>query len=540
MDPCLTQNVPVSMPLWRKYSGAPKIPGYTNISSLTPILTKFLGYKPDSEGQVAADQLFGRIIEFSGSGECKIETVSKGVRDVFCKVTHILDPIRSIQTYYSDPKKGDRRRSAKENNPSNQAYVDNLANYLLGQLRERNISPHFCLFYGGFRGIGDKYRYNISGEFESYRRYKIFWERKRQGLFNLHFEDGSSSCAHTPNSSMRSTAFHYSTPRSHGSHVTLDDTEPDCSGSNVELESVHSFASASSSSSGSDESGSDETDESYESEDEPEVFIELKDFPVMLIFQEKMEGVLDDMLEDDGDIVGAVRESKLWEDRWIAWTFQIIAALCAAQGVLGLTHNDLHTNNIVWKTTKEEFLYYVTRDGTVWRVPTYGKIMCLIDFGRSIFRVGEKWYISDDFETGGDAEGQYRFDYLLKPGQKPVYPNPSFDLCRYAVSVIEALYPDDPVENLEGGILSKEGDWTVHQTESEFWNLLWSWLIDDKGKNVLRDKDGMERFPDFDLYQHITEHVHGCKPQDQIRREIFAGFITSNVPVNAKKYPLFC
>ena len=105
-----------------------------------------MGALPLSEGQIAADELFGRVVNFSGSGECKVETVSKKICSAFCKVTHILDPIRTIQTYYSSETKGERRRLAKANNPMNQAYIDTLANYLLAQLRERNISPHFCLF----------------------------------------------------------------------------------------------------------------------------------------------------------------------------------------------------------------------------------------------------------------------------------------------------------------------------------------------------------------------------------------------------------
>jgi hypothetical protein len=196
----------------------------------------------------------------------------------------------------------------------------------------------------------------------------------------------------------------------------------------------------------------------------------------------------------------------------------------------------------VWKETEESWLFYKTRDGTVWRVPTYGKIFCLIDFGRSIFRVNETWFISDDYEAGGDAEGQYNFDSLTKTNKPLVYPNPSFDLCRYAVSVLDALYPEQPTELLEGAVLSKEGNWVIHETESPFWNLLWSWLIDDNGRNVLREEDGEERFPDFDLYQHISHKVHGCKPQDQIHRDIFSSY-----KINAKDvgdwetvYPLFC
>lgn len=538
------------MPPWRKYSGVPKIPGYTDVTSLTPILSRFFGSMPAYEGQIHSDNLFGRIVEFEGGGSCVVEMVGKKRRKAFCKVSHLLDPIRTIQSYYSDPAKGERRRNDKLQNPTNQAFVDGLANYLLGQLRERKISPHFCQFYGGFQAVADKYRYNITSEFESYRKYKIFWERKRKGIFNIHIEnegsDDDSWLGHTPDSSLRSTSFHYSTPRSGrstASHISLDDLKTEAN--LVELESIHSMETAETRhESGSAHSeGSGESEETSGSDEGSNVFIELNNYPVMLIFQEEMEGVLDSMLEDeDGELVGAEFGSAEWEARWTAWTFQIIAALCAAQGTLGFTHNDLHTNNIVWKETEESWLFYKTRDGTTWRVPTYGKIFCLIDFGRSIFRVNETWFISDDYEPGGDAEGQYNFDRLTKANKPLVYPNPSFDLCRYAVSVLDALYPEQPTELLEGGVLSREGDWVIRETESPFWNLLWSWLLDDNGRNVLREEDGEERFPDFDLYQHISHKVHGCKPQDQIHRDIFSSYKISAKDVGDWEtvYPLFC
>jgi hypothetical protein len=274
------------------------------------------------------------------------------------------------------------------------------------------------------------------------------------------------------------------------------------------------------------------------------VFSEFKAYPVMLIFQEKMEGVLDDLLDCDPQeyLQEGEEDDNAWENHWTAWTFQIIAALCAAQGVLGFTHNDLHTNNIVWNDTEESWLFYKSRDGTVWKVPTYGKIFKIIDFGRAIFRVGQTWFISDDYETGGDADGQYNFGSTQRPKKRTIYPNPSFDLCRYAVSVMDALFPEVPAEKLDSPIISQEGKWVIHETESPLWNILWSWLQDEKGYNVLREEDGTERFPDFDFYQHITDHVKDAKPQQQIHKPIFAKYI---VPGNSvgdweTMYPLYC
>jgi hypothetical protein len=536
MDSCLTQTIPVALPIWRKYSKAPVIPGFTDITSLTPILGTFLDTIPDSEGQLNSDDLFGRVLRFDASDECVIETVGRKKISCYCKISHLLDPIRTIQDFYEHPEKGTRRKSAKLNNPVNQAYVDTLANYLLGQLRQRKISPHFCLFYGGFKGIANKYRYNITEEYDSYRKYKDFWQRRRDGKFKLYVDCDDDTIStddkplfETPESSLRSTPFSYRTPSSsrssEKSYISLDGSAQ----APVildELKSVNSFQSGSS----SESEESDGSEESDTSETEYSVYAEFENYPTMLIFQEKMEGVLDDLLESDGD-----------EKRWTAWTFQIIAALCAAQGVLGFTHNDLHTNNIVWAETDETWIFYKSRDGTIFRVPTYGKIFRIIDFGRAIFRVGQKWFISDDYEQGGDAESQYNFGPLTNPKEPMIYPNPSFDLCRYAVSVLEALYPEMPIENLDGVVLSKEDDWVIHETVSPLWNLLWSWLIDDEGKNVLRDEDGTERFPDFDLYQQISQHIFNAKPQEQIHKKIFADFVLKgDVGDWETVYPLFC
>jgi len=538
MDSCLTQEIPIAPPAWRKYSRAPTIPGYSQVTSITPIIKEFLTpVNIDSEGQLNSDNLFGRLKSFEGS-DCLIETVGKKTVKGYCKVTHLLDPIRSIQAYYTDPVKGARRLADKLENPMNQAYIDCLANYLLGQLRERNLSPHFCLFYGGFKAVADKYRYNITDEFASYRRYRDFWDRKRAGEFDLYIErdDGSvdSELFGTPASSLRSTAFTYSTEdsgSSSGSYESLESMKQDNAA--VELESIHTFKT------GNSESESESESETESEEADYSVYSEYKSFPVMLIFQERMEGVIDDMLEDDM-IVGASHGSADWEAKWIAWTFQIIAALCAAQGVLGFTHNDLHTNNIVWTETEETWLFYKSRDGTIWRVPTHGKILRIIDYGRSIFRVGSKWFASDDYNFGGDADGQYNFDCIKNGRSKKIYPNPSFDLCRYAVSVLDALYPEMPTERLDGQVLSDDEGWVVRETESPLWNLLWSWLVDKDGKNVLRDEDGTERFPDFDLYQHITENVDNAKPQDAIHKGIFDMFKTDAPGDWEKVYPLFC
>jgi len=551
MDSCLTQPIPHTLPPWRKYATAPKIDGFTDITSRTPIVREFLGSMPDSEGQLQADDLFARVHELEGCGPCTVELVNKKKRKAYCKVTHLLDCIRAMQGYYADVEKGERRKAEKLNNPMNQAYVDCLANYLVGQLRERHLSPHFCHFYGGYQAKTKSYRYNITEEFESYRKYKSFWQKRKQGLFSLHVDTQDSDekvSVHTPASSLHSMKFSYSTHKSTASTVSEEfgnelELTPIDVDMNAEMESVKSFDIAS-----SVEQSDSESDSENEEEEEPEFYAELKDYPVMLFFQEEMEGVLDELLDDDEE--NEEEEENIKEKKWTAWCFQICAALCAAQGVLGMTHNDLHTNNIVWAETKEAFIFYKNRAGHIWRIPTFGKIFRIIDFGRSIFRVGEKWFISDDYAKGGDADSMYNFPEqgTMYREEKPiVYPNPSFDLARLAVSVIDALFSEIPDEKKDGLILSQEENWIIKETVSPLYNMLWSWIIDDSGCNILREENGDERFPDFDLYSHGAAHMVAGKPQDQISRDIFKQFRIEQKDIeeweldgqNGQVYPLF-
>jgi len=247
-----------------------------------------------------------------------------------------------------------------------------------------------------------------------------------------------------------------------------------------------------------------------------------------------------DELFEESELVGATHGTKEWEARWTAWTFQVCAALSCVQTLLGLTHNDLHTNNIVWVSTKEAFLYYKTSDDMYFKVPTYGKIFRIIDFGRAIFTINSHMFISDDFKDGNDAEGQYAFKPLVQKFKKEIRPNPSFDLCRLVVSMIDGVFKLKPGKRKKGGILSKEPGLEVYETESDLYNLLWSMLIDDNGRNVFIKPNGTERFPGFDLYKHIAEFVHVAIPSRQIYHVAFNDFKMNNPPKNKKAYSLFC
>ena len=58
--------------------------------------------------------------------------------------------------------------------------------------------------------------------------------------------------------------------------------------------------------------------------------------------------------------------------------------LITYQKLFNMTHNDLHTNNIMYINTDKKHLYYKINNKH-YKVPTFGKIFKIIDFGRAIY-----------------------------------------------------------------------------------------------------------------------------------------------------------
>ena len=533
--------------------------GFHSLQTYFPTLGKLFRITKHQTNAIWLDSKY-RIngIDISGtSGTCVLDIVENVdgpatgqaiKRNAFLKVTHLLDPIRWMKGEYSLPKqtglpwhtKTWSSAWTKIQDTSNQAYTETLAAYALGRLRESGVSPHFNEFYGAFCARAERYRYNLTEEFKSFRHTRWFWHGQKRGLYRLHVTN-----AKDPHASVSETVLGdiLREPSDMGSDDEQSEEEID-----VELVDGNAEGAATASlhsdnmselSYVDEKAMTGESDET-EIEDDYRIYSEIKDFPTMLIGLENNDGTMDSLL-DDYSLVGASPEDPEWELKWSAWIFQVIAALSVAQAVFGFTHNDLHTNNIVWTTTTEEFLYYTKRSGEVFKVPTYGKMFRIIDFGRAIFTINDQLFFSDDFKAGNDAEGQYSFKPLHPRPSPEIQPNPSFDLSRLAVSLFEALFPVTP-ENKEGGAeLSSEEGLEVWETVSPLYNVLWKWMIDDAGRNVLIEPSGEERFPDFDLYKHIAAHVHDAVPSRQFSEPAFDRFQVnaSEVGDSVKKWSLF-
>lgn len=467
-------------------------------------------------------------------GNSIINVTHKGKKqklECYLKVTHLIDPVQNI--------KGEASME-RINNPMNQAYVESVASWMLGKLKYENICPHFNLFYGAFTATASKYNYNVTDEIETHRMYNWFWSSIEKKLIDIYIEgDDEEQKKELYDEIMEKPDYCLDNETDQVEELNINSKETDS-------DSIHSLRTVSISeelsndidNSENSENNSDDDDE--DDEDECNVFLTFKNFPVMMILTEKNTSTLDELLTNYEE-VGANPGETLWEEKWCAWLFQVIAALCVAQTLFGFTHNDLHSNNIVWSETNELYLYYKMNNGTLFKVPTYGKIFKIIDFGRSIFSINNKTFISDDFDEGNDAATQYNFPPLSHDSDRTVvYPNPSFDLARLSISIFESIFPENPDEKNDGNIISDEENRIIKETKSDLFNILWLWLIDTDGKNILWDDDNNERFPDFELYVHIAEKCKNGIPKEQLYKKPFSNFIVKSINKNQKTYSLFC
>jgi len=260
-----------------------------------------------------------------------------------------------------------------------------------------------------------------------------------------------------------------------------------------------------------DEDDYETIDEEDEDEDE-KVKVTLPHFPVQVICMENCLSTLDDLIVQD----------DLTEEQWFSAFMQVILILITFQKLFSFTHNDLHTNNIMYIETEQKFLYYCY-EGIYYKVPTFGRIFKIIDFGRSIYQYDGKLFCSDSFEEGGDAATQYNTEPYFNVKKQRIEPNYSFDLCRLACSIFDYVIDDfKQIRDLENC--------------SPVTRLIVEWCLDDKGVNVLYKNNGEERYPDFKLYKMIARYVHHHTPQAQLLREEFKKFRVEKKQISSKAF----
>ena len=274
---------------------------------------------------------------------------------------------------------------------------------------------------------------------------------------------------------------------------------------------------------GDEVDGGDEDDEYSDYDEDETLWAVINDFPVTAIMLEKCDNTLDSLM---------MGEEEMSDGEWKSALMQVIMTLIAYQKVFGFTHNDLHTNNVMFVHTDKAYVYYLFNK-KYYRVPTYHRIFKIIDFGRAIYKYKGRLICSDSFSSTGDAATQYNIEPYFNDKKPRLEPNFSFDLCRLGCSIFDYF-----IDNI--------GDIAKVCKTNAIAKLIVEWVTDDQNRNILYKTSGEERYPDFKLYKMIARSVHKHTPQAQLSKSIFADYEvpkknikTSNRVMNIDKLPCY-
>jgi len=518
-----------------------------------------------------------RLYENKNVFACKIKNVNSQKTkevDVFFKMAPLMDPFKCLtgkldltnNLYYNLPDltSDTTNTFSKFLDVNNSAYVDSFFAYLSSYLHHNHNFINGLDFYGSFLSIKNDFKLNVFDDLDYLHNCDYFIKNKNV-LFKIDDYEHYFQNNITPKIPIKIE--HNVSLKSNLSADTFDDTVfedvfvdsntniidlKDLSGELLDitnldnyfttdkttsLRSGSSFSSRTSHTSESSEpcencsdedlndfeksdeerksnqNSEDESQnshsvsddcESSESEEEEVIEVTIPKFPVQLICMENCENTFDDLILNE----------ELSEEEWLSAFMQIIMILITYQKAFGFTHNDLHTNNVMYNETEKKYIYYCYQK-QIYKVPTFGRIFKIIDFGRAIYKLNGKLFCSDSFQTGNDAATQYNTEPYFDQSKPRLEPNFSFDLCRLACSIFDYLV-DDINEVAE---LDKCDTIT---------RLVTDWCLDDRGMNMLYKMNGSDRYPEFKLYKMIARCVHNHIPQAQLERPEFQKYQISS------------
>jgi hypothetical protein len=485
-----------------------------------------------------------------------LDTNASHEKNVFIKYSPLLDPIRYMIGKYQNLDKNYLLPSIDNNiacfyklkDPNNVAYTDCFFSYLSSQLLNHHGFVHGIDFFGSFLGIQEKFKANVTDDLEYLNNSKYFNENVGL-LFSITHTGNEEKMDFGSRSNRKKLAISSLSNPHNLSAISLGadvlDESNDCKHeSELVYKNNSKRNSSSSSSSSSDKSdvnytsddeddddsdddenystcSSDESDSTCSDEDEDpeeEIYAYISNFPVQMICLEKCDGTIDDLFEKD----------MLNEKQCASAIFQIIITLATYQKAFNFTHNDLHTNNIMYIDTDIEFLYYCYNN-KYYKVPTYGRIYKIIDFGRSIYKYQGKTLCSDSFAPGGDAVTQYNCEPFMNENKPRLEPNMSFDLCRLGCSIYDFVIDDE----------------NNPKKMDDFQKTIVRWCMDDNNKNVLYKANGDERYPNFKLYKMIARTVHKHTPEEQFKFPLLSQFeitdsdVENQTVINIDKIPSY-
>lgn len=459
---------------------------------------------------------------------------------MFIKSNPLIDVISYMEGKYdfhsTIPSVFSMLTNKKINDVNNNAYLEVLCAYFLNLLQEKKKCSLFPYFYGAFNGIAKNYVHDISEDYPHIRNCSWFEEKhetlKYEILRNNNLEDYQAlsfkniekidylverdlQYKKTKEDEINGSAIESSLENDFWESPTelekvewdlvtntieLTDTNMDLEVLEIEnLDDIELQKSETQHKIDKNEDSSESGWSSISSDGScifSETFLRIEDFPVQILAMERLETTFTDLVKQDLNL-----------DDWRSILFEICFGLAVAQKNLGFIHNDLHSDNIMFKKCKMEYKYYEFNN-RYYRVPTHSRETKVIDFARGILKVGKKTYFSDVFKNEGDAGGQYQY---LNSQKKKKF-NYHFDLARLATTIREFTE-----NNMELGEVDK---------------LLVSWCLNKNGDSFLEMDDN------FSLYVEIASTANNSLPRDQIENNLFKSFIISkeSIPINEEIY----
>jgi hypothetical protein len=517
--------------------------------------------------------------EHKNKFQCKIGSGNiKDKKTCFFKFSPLLDPVKYLTGKYSDlgeslvelPNLENKSCHKKVMDPNNAAYTDSFFYYLSSMLLNQTYFPHGIDFYGSFLGIQKEFVYNLADDLD-FLHDSTYFHKHQNKLYSLENADlGIFTNVDTRNYKKKldigenvltetvdnipqeelNEVFKDNTKEYDVHYIDLKDLKNINNNDNLIFKfdlpnKTHNSGSTCSSrtsntendesedncASENDESENDESDNSISVGNNIELIVDnstedsctsssdlssimlngiIYNFPIQMICLECLDNTLDSLMTPD---------NELSLEEWRSCLFQVIMILNTYQKVFHFTHNDLHTNNIMFVQTDKKFIYYRFNE-KYYKVPTYGRLYKIIDFGRAIYHFKGQKICSDSYHKKGDAATQYNCEPYLNVNKPRLEPNYSFDLCRLGCSLYDYFIDEDGDEETNRfNFITK---------------LVIEWITDDKGRNILYKKHGEERYPDFKLYKMIARTVHNHTPEKQLNNPIFSKYQTSRKKIGKK------
>jgi hypothetical protein len=436
--------------------------------------------------------------------------VGKKILPVHRKTTMILSPYKWMRGDYGAvgvPKPTGIADEIQERlqSPHTAGYVGALTSILLSE----SGCPHFPKVYGVFTGIASSHVVDISDDYEDLADRPWFPENIGK-TFDLKVRTGDSDVEFTHTRRQR--------PGLEIGEETLlgeiEDLHPDHVSNPGTLQSASELQESETESMVEDDDETSDSEDVFEIEscdcsseeadfeeegDEEEAFAwaHFKNVPVITTVMEVCEGSFYHLIHEHPE-----------PEKHAAWVAQLTFALAYAQRMFGLTHNDLHGNNVMYVKTDQEFMYY-NYGGQCYRVPTYGYLIKVIDFDRAIVSVRlpgmkePRTFVSSQFHQDEEAAGQYNLDPFHVRTHPHIHPNASFDLARFATSVFWDLFPKGP----------------DHEYTHPLFDVFKQWMTAQDGTSVMfrKKRDNHDRYHGFHLYKAIARY---CKDNAVPRKEL--------------------